>query len=74
VRLGDCRRAAEKRYERASIHSITWSARASKAGGMSRPSVLAVLGIDDEVELRRLQDWLISGLGAFEDFASQIPP
>jgi len=31
---------------------------------------LAVLGIDDEVELRRLQDWQISGLGAFEDFAS----
>src|SRR5262249_49570189 len=37
------RRAAEKRYELATPHSITSSARASSVGGTSRPSALAVL-------------------------------
>jgi hypothetical protein len=32
------RRAAEQRDEIASLHSITSSARASKVGGMSRPT------------------------------------
>jgi hypothetical protein len=36
------RRAAEKRDERATIHSITSSARASSVGGMSRPNALLV--------------------------------
>src|SRR5262249_53129254 len=36
-------RAAEKRDELASSHSITSSARASSVGGTSRPSALAVL-------------------------------
>src|SRR6516165_10098503 len=36
-------RAAEQRDERAPFHSITSSARASKVGGTSRPSALAVL-------------------------------
>src|SRR5262245_23022950 len=36
-------RAAEKRYELATPHSITSSARASSVGGMSRPSALAVV-------------------------------
>src|SRR5262249_37667863 len=36
------RRAAEKRNERAALHSITSSARASSVGGTSRPSALAV--------------------------------
>src|SRR5262249_8800415 len=35
-------RAAEQRYERAALHSITSSARASKVAGTSRPSALAV--------------------------------
>src|SRR5215471_278608 len=34
---------AEQRDERASLHSITSSARASSVGGTSRPSALAVL-------------------------------
>src|SRR5262249_50157672 len=37
------RRAAEKRDERAALHSITSSARASSVGGTSRPSAFAVL-------------------------------
>src|SRR6516225_178948 len=37
------RRAAEQRDERATLHSITSSARASSVGGTSRPSALAVL-------------------------------
>src|SRR5262249_12745658 len=37
------RRAAEQRYERAPLHSITSSARASTEAGRSRPSALAVL-------------------------------
>src|SRR5215472_554073 len=37
------RRAAHQRDELAAFHSITSSARASSVGGMSRPSVLAVL-------------------------------
>src|SRR5262249_18056600 len=36
-------RSAEQRDERAAPHSITSSARASKVGGTSRPSTLAVL-------------------------------
>src|SRR6266516_7214500 len=35
------RRAAEQRDERAPLHSITSSARASSIGGTSRPSALA---------------------------------
>src|ERR1700745_2554184 len=37
------RRAAEQRDELAAFHSITSSASASRFGGISRPSVLAVL-------------------------------
>src|SRR5262249_44941919 len=37
------RRPAEQRYERAALHSITSSARASNVGGTSRPRALAVL-------------------------------
>src|SRR6516165_2927308 len=37
------RRAAEERDERAALHSITSSARASSVGGTSKPSALAVL-------------------------------
>ena len=37
------RRAAEQRDELAPLHSITSSARASRVGGTSRPSALAVL-------------------------------
>src|SRR5262249_28113790 len=37
------RRAAEERDERAPLHSITSSARASSVGGTSRPSALAVV-------------------------------
>src|SRR4051812_1048795 len=37
------RRAAEERDELAPLHSITSSARASRVGGMSRPSAFAVL-------------------------------
>src|SRR6516165_10805735 len=37
------RSAAEQRYELASLHSITSSARAMSVGGTSRPSALAVV-------------------------------
>src|SRR5262249_47403686 len=36
------RRAAEQRYELATLHSITSSARASSVGGISKPKTLAV--------------------------------
>src|SRR5262249_11857362 len=39
------RRAAEQRYELASFHSITSSARASSVGGTSMPSAFAVLSL-----------------------------
>ena len=48
-------------------HSITSSARASSVGGTSRPSALAVLQIDDELELGRLHDRQVGGLRALED-------
>src|SRR5256886_14742394 len=38
------RRAAEQRDERAAVHSITSSARASSVGGPARPSALADWG------------------------------
>ena len=41
-RPGD-RRTAEQRDERAALHSITSSVRASSVGGTSRPSAFAVL-------------------------------
>src|SRR5262249_35911642 len=37
------RRAAEQRYERAAIHSITLSARNTREGGTSKPIAFAVL-------------------------------
>ena len=61
------RRAAEKRDELAPPHSITSSARASSVGGTSRPSALAVLQVDDQLELGRLQDRQVGWLLALED-------
>ena len=49
-------RAAEQRDELAPPHSITSSARASSVGGTSRPSALAVVKINDEIEFGRLLD------------------
>src|SRR5262249_52265913 len=43
TRRGNRRHAAEQRYERASLHSITSSARTSRVGGISIPTALAVL-------------------------------
>src|SRR5262249_46399292 len=48
------RRAAEQRDELATLHSITSSARASSAGGTSRPSALAVL--------RLITSWYLVGV------------
>ena len=50
-------------------HSITSSARASSVGGTSRPSILAVCSVDDQLELGRLHDRQIGGLRALEDAA-----
>src|SRR5262245_40647715 len=38
-----CRCAADERYERAAVHSITSSARAMTVGGTVRPRLLAIL-------------------------------
>src|SRR5262249_3209588 len=46
-----CRRAAEQRYELASFHSITSSARASSVGGPSMPSACAVLRLRTNTNL-----------------------
>ena len=64
------RRAAEQRDERAPFHSITSSAVASSVGGTVRPSILAVLRVDDQLELGRLHDRQVRGLGALEDAAA----
>ena len=68
------RRAAEEGDElaashRCSYHSITSSVMASSDGGTSMPSALAVLQVDDELELGRLHDRQVGGLGALEDAA-----
>jgi len=46
---------------------ITWSARGSSEWGTVMPRVLAVLRFDDQLELRRLLDGQVGGLGAFEN-------
>ena len=46
------------------LHSITSSVRASSVTGMVRPSALAVIEIDNKVELGRLLDRQVGGLGA----------
>ena len=63
------RRTAEQRDELAAFHSITSSARANSIGGMSSPSALAVLEIDDQLELCWLLNREIGGFGAFENLA-----
>src|SRR5262249_26231007 len=57
------RRTAEQRYELAAFHSITSSARASSAGGTSRPSVLAVL------RLMTIQNCVGNMIGSSAGFA-----
>src|SRR5262249_47369905 len=61
------RRPADERDERAALHSITSSARASSVGGTSRAERLGRRVIDNEFELGRLQDWQVSRLSALED-------
>jgi Glutathione S-transferase, N-terminal domain len=56
------RRAAEQRDELAAFHSITSSARASKAGGTARPSASCGWKIDHELELGRKLHRQIAGL------------
>jgi hypothetical protein len=51
---------------------MTSSARPRIDCGTVRPSALA-LEIDYQLELRRLLDWQIGGLGAFEDFSGVNP-
>src|SRR5262249_51782734 len=58
------RRAAAQRDELATFHSITSSARASKVGGISRPSALAVL--------RLITSW--EGVGAWAGRSAGSPP
>ena len=53
-------------------HSITSSARASRVSGISRPSALAGLQVDDQLKSRRLLDWDIGGLRAFENLVDVI--
>ena len=50
-------------------HSITSSALASSVGGTVRPSIRAVLSVDDQLELGRLHDRQVRGLGALENAA-----
>src|SRR5262249_59688055 len=48
-------------------YSIRSSARASKVGGISRPSALARLQVDDELKLGWLHDRQVGPLFALED-------
>ena len=50
-------------------HSITSSVMARSPGGTSMPSSLGGLQVDDELELGRLHDRQVGGLGALEDVA-----
>ena len=63
------RRAAEQRDELAPFHSITSSARASSVGGTVEAEHPGGLGVDDQLELRRLHDRQVCGLRALEDAA-----
>src|SRR5258708_10854037 len=62
-------RAAEKRDERAALHSITSSARAESARGTSSPSALAVFRLSTN---SNLVDWTIGRSAGFSPF--QIRP
>ncbi len=62
-------RAAEQRDELAPLHSITSSARASSDGGTVEAEHPGGLGVDDQLELARLHDRQVRGLGALEDAA-----
>ena len=45
-------------------YSITSSARASSVGGISRPSALRGLEVDDELKFGGLLNWQVAGLFA----------
>jgi len=49
------------------VHSITWSARSSNAGGIVRPRRLGGPEVHDQLELRGLLDGEIPRLGSLED-------
>ena len=53
-------------------HSITSSARARIDGGTVRPSIFAVFGFDDQLELRRLLDREIGRFGAPQDLVDVV--
>src|SRR5262249_32170026 len=56
------RRAAEQRDERATLHSITSSARASNCGGTGRPSARAVCRL---MTNSNLVDWMTGRSAGF---------
>ena len=49
------------------LHSITSSAGASSVGGTVEAEHPGGLGVDDQLELGRLHDRQVRGLGALED-------
>ena len=46
---------------------MTLSALAKHSGGIVKPICFGGLEIEDKLELRRLLDWQVSRLGAFEN-------
>ena len=62
-----CATRRHMQRSKTAVYSITSSARASSVGGTVRPSMLRGLGIDDQLELGRLHDRQVRGLGALED-------
>src|SRR6516165_9955001 len=54
-----------------SVYSITVAAAYGSVSGIVRPSALAVLRLD-KLELRRLLDWDIAGLGPAQNFIHVI--
>ena len=63
------RRAAEQRDELAPLHSITSSARGEQRRRHGEAEHPGGLGVDDQLELGRLHDRQVRGLGALEDAA-----
>src|SRR5262249_18574076 len=67
-------RAAEQRDERATLHSITSSARASSVGGISRPSAFATIRLTTRSNLVGCSTGMSAGLVPRKILSTKSPP
>ena len=71
-RAATCRRAAEKRDELPSSHSITSSASASNVAGIVEAERFGGLEIDDEIEFGRLLDRDVGRLRSAQNLVDKV--